>query len=70
MNLFDEPEEREFVNVLDFLTHWGIDREQAFHIVLHILLTQSYADPADVRAAAADFGTPIPYVHPGDGRMH
>lgn len=70
MSLLDDSETPEFVNVLDFLDYWGIDREKAFHIVLHLLLTQSFADPNDVRTAAAELGSPIPFVHPGDGRMH
>ena len=70
MSLFDEPQEEEAVNALEYFQALGLTPEQAVGIVLHMLLTQSYVLEGDARRAAADLGIPIPYVHPGDGRMH
>lgn len=68
--ILDDQDEPTPVNVLDFLEAFGLSRTEAFNIVLHMLLTRTYVFPAEAREAAAELGIQLPYVHPGDSRMH
>jgi hypothetical protein len=70
MSLLDDQDGPEPVNVLEYLEAFGLSKEQAFNIVLHLVLTRTYVFPAEAREAASELGIDIPYVHPGDGRMH
>jgi hypothetical protein len=69
LNDMDE-QEPEPVNVLDYFEAFGLSRQEAFSIVLHLLLTRTHVYPSEAREAAAELGIHIPFVHPGDGRMH
>jgi hypothetical protein len=71
MGLLDHDEEDpEPVNVLEYLEALGMTHQQAFSIILHLLLTRTQVYPFEAREAAAEIGIDIPFVHPGDGRMH
>jgi hypothetical protein len=58
------------VNVLDFFRANGLAENVAISIVIHMLLTRTYAVESDARAAAQECGHPIPFVFPGNGRTH
>ena len=70
MSLFDNDEEPEPVNALEYLTAFGVSSADAYQILLHLIFTKSYVMPSDVRQSAAELGINLPYVHPGDSRMH
>jgi hypothetical protein len=70
MSLLDNDEGPEPVNALEYLQTFGVDQQQAYQILLHLLFTRSWVMPSDVRECAAELGINLPYVHPGDTRMH
>lgn len=68
--MIDDDLDPEPVNVLEFLEGFGLSRNDACNVILHLVLTRTYVFPTDAREAAAELGFHIPFVHPGDGRMH
>lgn len=70
MTLWFDREDPEPVNALEYLCGFGISEPQAISIILHLLLTRTYVIASEAREAAAELGVEIPYVHPGDSRMH
>ncbi len=68
--VLDDKEDPEPVNVLDYFEAFGMPRQEAFNIVLHLLLTRTYVFPQEAREAAAELGIQLPFVHSGDGRLH
>lgn len=70
MPLDDDEPEISFVNVLDYYKAHGIGEAAAIAIVLHLVLSRSYAAVSDAREAALELGYELPYVMPSDGRIH
>jgi hypothetical protein len=68
--MLGDEKEPEPVNVLDFFETFGMTRAEAINVVLHLLLTRTYVYPSEAREAAAELGIQLPFVHPGDDRMH
>ena len=71
MGLLDDDEmDPQIVNVLEFYRSYGISDQAAFQLVLHILLTRTYAVEADAREAAHELGIDIPFIFPSNGTLH
>ena len=71
MGILDSDDaEPEIVNILSFYKEHGLSDTQAMQLVLHVLLTRTYAIATDAREAALELGFDIPYVLPGDGKTH
>lgn len=66
----NEDEKDKPVNVLDFFREHGLDDRVAFQLVLHMLLTRSYAYQDEAREVALELGVDIPFVFPGNGVTH
>ena len=71
MGLLDEhDDDPQIVNIFDFYKLHGLADQTVYQLVLHCLLTRSFALEADARAAALELGIVIPYVFPDNGQMH
>jgi hypothetical protein len=58
------------VNAMDYFQSFGLSETEVFNVLLHLLFTRTYVMASDAREAAAELGIQLPYVHPGDDRMH
>ena len=66
---FGDAEQR-VVNIYDYYRAHGLSDNQAIHLVLHLLLTRTYAAEADAREAALELNIEIPFVFEDNGLMH
>ena len=58
------------VNIYEFYRSHGISDHEAIHLVLHMLLTRTYAAESDAREVASEFQIDIPYVFADNGKLH
>ena len=70
MSLFSDDTEPEIVNIYDFYRSHGLSDHAAVQVVLHMLLTRTFAQESDARECARELGYNIPYVFPSSGTMH
>lgn len=63
----DDPQ---IVNIFEFGRAHGLSDQAAMQLVLHMLITRTYAVEADAREAASELGIFIPFVFPDNGTLH
>lgn len=60
----------EIINIFDFYKAHGLSDFVATQLVLHLLLTRTYGFEADARDCALELNIELPFVFPGDGKIH
>lgn len=70
MLIDDDDVSPQIVNVYEFFKSFGMSEHATYQIILHMLLTRTYAVESDARECADELGFKIPYIIPGNGVTH